>query len=56
MPRAAGNASLWRAGAIGTQRFILADSAMRYLPPLAGVVDVARTCHVPPLRDQTCRL
>lgn len=27
-----------------------------YFPLLAGVVDVAMICHVPPLRDQTCRL
>jgi hypothetical protein len=36
--------------------FTSADSAMRYFPLLAGVVDVAMTCQVLPLRDHTCRL
>jgi len=27
-----------------------------YLPLLAFVIDVATICHVPPLRDHTCRL
>src|SRR5579862_121165 len=34
-----------------TQRSMSADSAMGYFPVLAGVVDVAMICHVPPLRD-----
>jgi hypothetical protein len=48
--------SLWPVSANGTQRFMSAKSAVRYFPVLAGVVDVAMTCHVPPLRDHTCRL
>jgi hypothetical protein len=56
MLRAAGKASLWRVGAIGSQRFLSLDSAMCHLPLLAFAIAVATICHVPPLRDHTCRL
>jgi hypothetical protein len=36
-------------GAVGT-------SLWRHFPLLAAVIDVAMICHVPPLRDHTCRL
>jgi hypothetical protein len=55
MPRAAGKTTPWQVAA-RTQRSMSADSAIGYFPLLAGVVDVAMICHVPPLRDHTCRL
>jgi len=56
MLRAAATTSLWRVGATGSQRFLSPDSAMCHFPLLAFVIDVATICHVPPLRDHTCRL